>query len=96
MRVCVNRARCHKCGVCAAVCPRVFEMDQDHVARVRRGMNVVSLDGDTEEYCRYAASDCPAQAIVISRTSEEIQRELELREQSANMEQRPSEFKRAG
>lgn len=82
MRVCVNRARCRKCGVCAATCPDVFAMDRDHTAYVRRGMSPVPLSGDTEQYCRYAAQDCPAQAIVTSRTSEEIEREIERREQA--------------
>lgn len=64
MRVIVDRSKCRKCGLCAAVCPEIFEIGRDHVARAKHFE--VPPVGDLQEYCIYAAMDCPGGAIDVT------------------------------
>lgn len=64
MRVSLNRDRCRRCGLCAAICPEIFELDAEHVAYVVGGR--VPAIGSIPEYCMYAAEDCPVGAIHVS------------------------------
>jgi len=53
----VDKKKCIGCGSCVAVCPDVFEMDDDGKARVKSGVDLKSsciLD---------AIKSCPVEAI---------------------------------
>jgi ferredoxin len=60
MKVRVDTDLCDGYQNCIAICPEVFEMEDD-VARVK----VELVPEDLEEKCRDAADACPAEAIII-------------------------------
>lgn len=51
---------CIGCGVCADVCPEVFEMGDDGLAHVIEG-----ADCDGAGCCQDAADECPTEAISL-------------------------------
>ena len=59
MAVAVDASLCTGCGLCVSMCPDVFEMGDDNIAKV-----VV----DTSESCdlNEVASSCPVEAIKVS------------------------------
>ena len=61
MRVGIDRNKCRRCGLCVAICPEIFEVGRDHIARVKHFE--VPPVGDLQRYCVYAFLDCPAGAI---------------------------------
>lgn len=60
MRVHVRREACIGAAVCVGIAPEVFELDREEgKARVKDPYAA------KDEVLRYAASECPAQAIVV-------------------------------
>jgi ferredoxin len=60
MKVIVEKDMCIGCGLCASVCPKVYEM-QDNIAVVV----VAVVPADEEGNAQQAANDCPVEAIKI-------------------------------
>lgn len=58
MRASVDE-NCTGCGVCVDVCPEVFELSDDEVAKVI----VSQVPEAAEDTCREAAEGCPTEAI---------------------------------
>jgi ferredoxin len=52
---------CAGSGHCAELCPEVFEMASDGLAKVK--VDVVPTE--SEDACRQAALECPVQAIYV-------------------------------
>jgi len=57
----VDRDLCIGCGLCAEICPLVFELDETSIARVI----VDVVPAEAEETAREAASSCAVEAISI-------------------------------
>jgi ferredoxin len=61
MKAIVDEGICASCGVCAEVCPEVFEMNDEDIAAVK----VDPIPAELEESCRDAADQCPCDAIAV-------------------------------
>ena len=61
MKAIVDEDACIGCGLCAEVCPEVFEMGDDDIAKVIAD----PVPPDKEDDARDAAEQCPVEAIAI-------------------------------
>ena len=58
----VDKNLCIGCQLCVADCPEVFAVDTDNFAKVI----VPAVPPQNQEQCRFAAKECPVNAINIS------------------------------
>ncbi len=65
MKVQVNSEICAGFGICLGIAPEVFELHDDGYAIVL----VSKVNPEDEDAMRRAASQCPAQAIILSDDS---------------------------
>ncbi len=61
MKAIVDRNTCIGCGLCAEICPAVFEIDAESLAFVKGD----SIPPEEESAARDAADSCPVNAISI-------------------------------
>ncbi len=61
MKAQVDQDLCTGCGLCPDICPEVFEMGDDDLAKVK----VDPVPAKAEESCREAAEECPVEAISV-------------------------------
>ncbi|HHT45235.1 MAG TPA: ferredoxin [Fastidiosipila sp.] len=61
MKAIVDRDTCISCGLCASICPNVFEMDDEQIATVI----VDTIAPEDEASAQEAADQCPVAAITI-------------------------------
>lgn len=57
----VDKNICIGCGVCVSVCPEVFEMDDDGLAKVLE----TEIADDLVEGAKDAEGQCPVNAITV-------------------------------
>ncbi len=63
MKAKINKNACIGCGSCAAICPEVFEIDDEGIAKVTvESINENQLNDATE-----ASENCPTSAIEIEK-----------------------------
>ncbi|HHT37767.1 MAG: ferredoxin [Candidatus Wallacebacter cryptica] len=56
----VDHDLCIGCGLCAEICPDVFEMNDDNLAVVKEGADCAAAG-----CCEEAADSCPTDAISL-------------------------------
>jgi ferredoxin len=61
MKVRIDTEVCAGFGICVGICPDVFELHDDGYATVL----VTDVPPELEDLVRRAASQCPAQAILL-------------------------------
>ncbi|HEX9061184.1 MAG TPA: ferredoxin [Clostridia bacterium] len=61
MKVCVDKEKCIGCGICANICPDVFEINADGIAVVKSD---VALENKKDEV-KDTAQSCPVEAIEV-------------------------------
>ncbi len=59
MKVVINRDNCIGCGACEAICPEVFQLDDDGLSTVKCSDFKNIKDEDIQE----AVESCPTSAI---------------------------------
>lgn len=62
MKASVDKDKCTGCGLCADICPDVFELVDDLAVVI-----VGEAPSESEEACQEAAANCPVEAIAIER-----------------------------
>lgn len=60
MKVTIDRSGCISCGICEAVCPKVFRLDDAGLAEV-----INQPDSESETDAAQATADCPVAVIAI-------------------------------
>lgn len=60
--VVVDRSKCISAASCVAIAPKVFDLDEENLARV------ISQDGNDDETKLLAAQSCPTAAIIVTDT----------------------------
>ena len=61
MKANVDREKCISCGLCASICPDVFEMDDEEISVVI----VDEIPSDSESCAIDAQEGCPTDAITV-------------------------------
>jgi len=62
MKAKVDRDTCIGCGLCAEICPQVFEMGDDMIAKVI----VDEVPSGAAEQARDAMASCPVESISLT------------------------------
>lgn len=57
----VDKDTCIGCGLCPAVCPEIFEMDDDGKAKASKN----EIADNLIESAKEAAEQCPVEAIIV-------------------------------
>lgn len=68
MRIAVDFDRCDSTGVCAAIAPDLFELDDDEVLQVRDGY----VEPAAQERAEEAARGCPKLAITLTSSRPDV------------------------
>lgn len=61
MKVRVDESLCSGCGLCADLCPEVFEINENNISAVK----VNPVPTEHESATKEAAESCPDNAIII-------------------------------
>jgi len=69
-KIILKRSKCIGCGVCQAVCPKFFEMNENNYShlkgsKINKEADEEELSVDNVECAEQAEKMCPAKAIII-------------------------------
>ncbi len=67
MKVKVNKDACIGCGACAAICDKVFEINDEGLSEAK----VEEVKEELQDEVRDAADSCPTGAIEVNEGEEE-------------------------
>lgn len=71
MKIKVNQELCIGCGACQAICPSVFEFNDEGLAEAKEDMNTLEkMDEEVKEEATDALEGCPTGAIFEEKTEE--------------------------
>lgn len=73
MKVKVNRDACIGCGACAAICPYVFEIDDEGLSKV---VNSDVKDGNIDDV-KDAIDSCPTGAIEEAENIDDVKNTID-------------------
>jgi len=65
MKITINKQKCIGCGSCTAVCPDLFELEDDRAQLKKEAEN--KEDDETKKCAQEAADICPVQAIKVEK-----------------------------
>jgi len=64
MKITIDKQKCIGCGSCSAVCPDLFELNEEHKAQAKKE----EIESEEEKKCAQEATDiCPVQAIKVEK-----------------------------
>jgi len=65
MKVRIDKSKCTVCGTCVAICPDVFEMNDQGIVDVKKEYQGKDVPKEFEEKVKEAKDMCPSEAISI-------------------------------
>ena len=63
MKVKVNQDACISCGACEAICPEVFNLNDEGLSEVKEDQKNKEIKKDLQDQVNDAISSCPTNAI---------------------------------
>jgi len=63
MKVKVNQDACISCGACEAICPEVFNLNDEGLSEVKEDQKNKEIKEDLQDQVNDAISSCPTNAI---------------------------------
>lgn len=63
MKIKVDQELCISCGACQAICPSVFEFNDEGLAQTKEDVDFEALDQSVKEEAIDALEGCPTSAI---------------------------------
>jgi len=67
MKVIIDQEKCISCGSCVAVCPDIFDLDENSKACFKGSDNPTELETDDSGCIDEAVEICPVQVIKIEK-----------------------------
>lgn len=72
MKVKVNEDSCIGCGACEAICPEVFELNDEGISTCKEEKLKENLEEEIKEQIKEAMNTCPTGAIVEDKEENEL------------------------
>lgn len=61
----IDRSRCTSCGICTAIAPEIFELDDELISQIKKNPNKKAT-----RLVKEAANNCSSEAIKIIKEAE--------------------------
>lgn len=67
MKTKINREDCIACGNCSAICPEVYDYDEDGIAFCHLDNNEYKIDvpKEYESLIKEACDNCPTESVIV-------------------------------
>ncbi|MCI8547371.1 MAG: ferredoxin [Bacilli bacterium] len=70
MKVKVNEEACIGCGACEAICPEVFELNDEGISTCKKDKLKENIEDEVKEKIQDAMDTCPTGAIVEEKENQ--------------------------
>lgn len=70
MKVKVNEEACIGCGACEAICPEVFELNDEGISTCKKDKLKENIEDEVKEKIQDAIDTCPTGAIVEEKENQ--------------------------